>query len=185
MNRVFQDVLDKFVIVFIDDILIYSKNTEEHSQHLRMVLQRLGEKKFYAKFSKCEFWLPQVAFLGHIVSKKGIEVDPGKVKAVLEWEPPKNVGEIWSFLGLAGYYRRFTKNFSCISAPMTKLTWKGVKFEWSRECKRSFQELKHKLVTAPVLTLPSGTGGMTVYSDASRSGLGCVLMQNGKVVECF
>ncbi|ROV55883.1 hypothetical protein EGO58_12815, partial [Limosilactobacillus reuteri] len=105
MNRVFQDVLDKWVIVFIDDILIYSKTEEEHTQHLRMVLQRLRDQQLFAKYSKCEFWLEQVGFLGHVVSKAGIEVDPAKVKTVVEWESPKNVTEIRSFLGLAGYYR--------------------------------------------------------------------------------
>ncbi|XP_043700088.1 uncharacterized mitochondrial protein AtMg00860-like [Telopea speciosissima] len=124
MNRVLQDVLDKCVIVFIDDILVYSKSEEEHAVHLRMVLQRLREKKLYAKYSKCGFWLSQVAFLGHVVLVEGIKVDLGKVKAVMEWEAPKNTGEIRSFLGLAGYYRRFIENFSCITAPMTKLTRK-------------------------------------------------------------
>ncbi|XP_043714705.1 uncharacterized protein LOC122663064 [Telopea speciosissima] len=122
MNRVFHDVLDKYVIVFIDDILIYSKSEEEHADHLRLVLQRLREKQLYAKFSKCEFWLQQVAFLGHLVSAKGIEVDPGKVKLVVDWETPKNVADIRSFLGLASYYRRFIENFSRISALMRRLT---------------------------------------------------------------
>jgi hypothetical protein len=107
MNRVFQDFLDQFVVVFIDDILIYSKSLEEHEDHLRRVLQRLREKRLYAKFSKCEFWLDKVIFLGHVVSKDGISVDPKKVEAVVNWERPTNVHEIRSFLGLAGYYRRF------------------------------------------------------------------------------
>ncbi|XP_043705410.1 uncharacterized mitochondrial protein AtMg00860-like [Telopea speciosissima] len=119
MNRVFQDVLDKYVIVFIDDILVYSKSEEEHADHLRFVLQRLWEKQMYAKFSKCEFWLQQVAFLGHLVSAKGIEVDPGKVQSIVNWETPKNVADIRSFLGLASYYRRFIENFSKISTRMT------------------------------------------------------------------
>ncbi|XP_043687903.1 uncharacterized mitochondrial protein AtMg00860-like [Telopea speciosissima] len=129
MNRVFHDVLDKYIIMFIDNILVYSKSEEEHVDHLRFVLQRLREKQLYAKFSKCNFWLQQVAFLGHLVSAKGIEVDPGKVQSVVDWETPKNVADIRSFLGLAGYYRRFIKNFSKISTPMTRLTQKGVKFE--------------------------------------------------------
>jgi hypothetical protein len=112
MNKVIMEFLDKFVIVFIDDILIYSKSNEEHETHLRAILEKLREHKLYAKFSKCEFWLSEVGFLGHIVTKDGIAVDPAKVTAVTEWEPPKNVGEICSFLGLAGYYRRFIENFS-------------------------------------------------------------------------
>jgi hypothetical protein len=121
MNKVFMEFLDKFVMVFIDDILIYSKSNEEHEKDLRLVMEKLREHKLYAKFSKCEFWLKEVAFLGHIVSKKGIAVDPSKVTVVIEWEPPKNVGEIHSFLGLAGYYRRFIENFSKIAKPMTEL----------------------------------------------------------------
>ena len=112
MNKVFMDFLEKFAVVFIDDILVYSKSRKEHENHLHLVLQRLREHKLYAKFSKCEFWLGKVGFLGHVVSKDGIAVDPEKVSAVTEWKSPKNVGEIRSFLGLAGYYRRFIENFS-------------------------------------------------------------------------
>ena len=111
MNRVFADFSDKFVIVFIDDILIYSKSTEEHAQHLELVLRRLQDKQLYAKFKKCEFWLDKVIFLGHVVAKEGITVDPAKIEAVLQWSQPKNVSEIRSFLGLAGYYRRFIEGF--------------------------------------------------------------------------
>jgi hypothetical protein len=119
MSKVFMEFLDKFVMVFIDDILVYSKNNEEHEKHLRLIMEKLQEHKLYAKFSKCEFCLSEVAFLGHIVSKEGIAVDPSKVTVVIEWEPPKNVREIHSFLGLAGYYRRFIENFSKIAKPMT------------------------------------------------------------------
>ncbi|XP_043710324.1 uncharacterized mitochondrial protein AtMg00860-like [Telopea speciosissima] len=182
MNRVFHDDLDKYVIVFINDILVYSKSEEEHTDHLRFVLQRLREKQLYAKFSKCDFWLQQVAFLGHLVSTKGIEVDPGKVQSVVDWETPKNVADIHSFLGLAGYYRRFIDIFSKISAPMTRLTQKGVKFEWSDDYKKNFQELKQRLILAPILTIPNGIGGMVVYCDASKMGFSCFLMQNEKVV---
>jgi hypothetical protein len=182
MNRVFHDFLDQFVVVFIDDILIYSKSLEEHEDHLRRVLQRLREKRLYAKFLKCEFWLDKVIFLGHVVSKDGISVDPKKVEAVVNWERPTNVHEIRSFLGLAGYYRRFVEGFSKLSGPLTALTRKNARFLWTDECEQSFQELKLWLVTAPVLTLPSESCGFVIYSDASRKGLGCVLMQNGKVV---
>ena len=182
MNKAFQPYLDKFVIVFIDDILVYSRNKEEHEQHLRTVLQTLREKQLYAKFSKCEFWIDEVVFLGHVVSGRGIEVDPKKIEAVVNWETPKNVAEVRSFLGLAGYYRRFVEGFSLIASPVTKLLRKNVTFEWSEACQKSFDELKTKLTTAPVLAIPTGNGGFVVYSDASHQGLGSVLMQHGKVI---
>ncbi|GJU94170.1 putative nucleotidyltransferase, ribonuclease H [Tanacetum coccineum] len=151
----------QFVIVFIDDILVYSKTREEHEDHLRIVLEILRQKKLYAKFSKCDFWLGQVAFLGHIVSAST---------------------EVRSFLGLAGYYRRFVEGFSLLALPLTKLMRKGEKFVWNEEREKSFEELKRRLVSSPILTLPSGTGGYQIYSDASKKGLGCVLMQHGKVI---
>ncbi|KAL0544115.1 hypothetical protein IC582_019226 [Cucumis melo] len=182
MNRVFREFLDTFVIVFIDDILIYSKTEAEHEEHLRMVLQTLRDNKLYAKFSKCEFWLKQVSFLGHVISKAGVSVDPAKIEAVTGWTRPSTVSEVRSFLGLAGYYRRFVENFSRIATPLTQLTRKGAPFVWSKACEDSFQTLKQKLVTAPVLTVPDGSGSFVIYSDASKKGLGCVLMQQGKVV---
>ncbi|KAL0556280.1 hypothetical protein IC582_004792 [Cucumis melo] len=182
MNRVFREFLDTFVIVFIDDILIYSKTEARHEKHLRMVLQTLRDNKLYAKFSKCEFWLKQVSFLGHVVSKAGVSVDPAKIEAVTGWTRPSTVSEVRSFLGLAGYYRRFVENFSRIATPLTQLTRKGAPFVWSKACEDSFQNLKQKLVTAPVLTVPDGSGSFVIYSDASKKGLGCVLMQQGKVV---
>ncbi|EOY00066.1 Retrotransposon protein [Theobroma cacao] len=154
MNRVFHPYLDKFVIVFIDDILVYSKNDDEHAAHLRIVLQTLRERQLYAKFSKCEFWLKEVVFLGHVVSGAGIYVDPKKIEAILQWEQPRTVTEIRSFLGLAGYYRRFVQGFSLIAAPLTRLTSKGVKYEWDDVCENRFQELKNRLTSAPILTLP-------------------------------
>ncbi|TYJ96909.1 pol protein [Cucumis melo var. makuwa] len=182
MNRVFKEFLDTFVIVFIDDILIYSKMEAEHEEHLRMVLQTLRDNKLYAKFSKCEFWLKQVSFLGHVVSKAGVSVNPAKIEAVTSWTRPSTVNEVRSFLGLVGYYRRFVDNFSRIATPLTQLTRKGAPFVWSKACEDSFQNLKPKLVTAPVLTVPDGSGSFVIYSDAFKKGLGCVLMQQGKVV---
>nr|CAH66282.1 OSIGBa0116O04.4 [Oryza sativa] len=182
MNKVFMEYLDKFVVVFIDDILIYSKTKEEHEEHLRLALEKLREHQLYAKFSKCEFWLSEVKFLGHVISSGGVAVDPGNVESVLSWKQPKTVSEIRSFLGLAGYYRRFIENFSKIARPMTRLLQKEVKYKWTEDCERSFQELKKRLVTAPVLILPDSRKGFQVYCDASRLGLGCVLMQEGKVV---
>ena len=182
MNRIFKKYLDKFVIVFIDDILIYSKTREEHVEHLRIVLEILRKEKLYAKFSKCEFWLEQVQFLGHIVSREGISVDPAKIEAVSSWERPRNPTEVRSFLGLAGYYRRFVQDFARIATPLTRLTRKDEKFEWTPKCEESFQELKKRLTTAPVLALPDEGGNFVIYSDASHKGLGCVLMQHDKVI---
>ena len=154
MNKVFMEFLDKFVVVFIDDILVYSKNEEEHKEHLRLVLKKLREHQLYAKFSKCEFWLKEVGFLKHVISGEGIAVDSTKVQLVTEWLAPTSVGEIRSFLGLAGYYWRFIENFSKIAKPMMTFLKKDTKFKWTEECESSFQELKKRLVTAPVLILP-------------------------------
>ncbi|KAJ9541866.1 hypothetical protein OSB04_028372 [Centaurea solstitialis] len=182
MNRVCKPYLDKFVIVFIDDILIYSKTAEEHGEHLRKVLETLKREQLYAKFSKCEFWLKEVQFLGHIVTQEGIKVDPAKIEAIKDWESPKSPSEVRSFLGLAGYYRRFIEHFSAIATPLTALTKKDVKFEWTSTCEYAFNNLKGKLTSAPILTLPNGSDGFVVYCDASKLGLGCVLMQDGKVI---
>jgi hypothetical protein len=182
MNNVFMEELDRFVVVFIDDILIYSETTKEHEEHLRVVLERLRQQKLYAKFSKCEFWMEKVAFLGHVLSVEGIAVDPSKVESVTKWEQLLNVTDVRSFLGLAGYYRRFIENFSKIAKPMTELLKNNTKFEWSEACEKSFQELKKRLTTAPVLTLPDIKKDFMVYCDASKQGLGCVLIQEGKVV---
>ena len=130
MNRIFQPYLDQFVIVFIDDILIYSGNKEDHEEHLRVVLQILRENQLYAKFNKCQFWLDSVAFLGHVISAEGVSVDPQKIEAIVNWKPPTNVTEIRSFLGLAGYYRKFVEGFMKLASPLTKLTRKEEKFVW-------------------------------------------------------
>ena len=148
----------------------------------KIVLQTLREQQLYAKLSKCDFWLKEISFLGHIVSSKGIRVDPRKIEVIVQWEPPRNVTEVRSFLGLAGYYRRFVNGFSVIASPLTKLLHKGVKFEWNDRCQTSFTQLKKMLTEAPVLTQPTPGKEYVLYSDASRTGLGCVLMQEGKVV---
>ncbi|WVZ80802.1 hypothetical protein U9M48_028253 [Paspalum notatum var. saurae] len=173
MNSVFMIELDKFVVVFIDDILIYSKSEKEHEEHLRIVLARLREHKLYAKFSKCTFLLKEVSFLGHILSEKGVAVDPSKVEDVLNWKQSETVTEIQSFLGLAGYYRRFIKDFFKTAKPMTSLTKKNAKYLWSLKCEEAFQTLKKLLTSA----LP-----FDVYCDASGNGLGSVLMQEGRVI---
>jgi hypothetical protein len=141
MNSVFMNEMDKFIVVFIDDILIYSKNEEAHAEHLRIVLQRLRDHKLYAKFSKCEFWLDIVKILGHTISKDGISVDPSKVQEVMDWKPPESVHQIRSFLGLAGYYHRFILDFSRIAKAMTELLKKGVKYVWSEACDQAFHTL--------------------------------------------
>jgi hypothetical protein len=138
MNKVFMEYLDKFMVVFIGVILIFSKNEEEHDKHLHMVLQKLRENQLYAKLNKCEFWLKEVSFLGHISSKGGIFVDLSKVKDVLSWNTPQNVSDIRRFLGLAGYYRRFIEGFSKISKPMIELLAKGRTFQWSQGVKLVF-----------------------------------------------
>jgi hypothetical protein len=142
MNKVFMEYLDRFIVVFIDDILTFSKMMEEHEEHLRLVLEKLRSNQLYAKFGKCEFWLTEVAFLEHVISAGGVSVDPSKVKDVLNWVPPATVSEIRSFLGLAGYYRQFIKDFSKIAKPMTKLLEKNKVFEWTKECQASFEKLK-------------------------------------------
>lgn len=182
MNRIFKKHLDKFVIVFIDDILIYSKSEEEYAEHLRIALKILRKEKLYAKFSKCEFLLQEVQFLGHVVNNEGIKVDPAKIESIMNWERPKSPTKVRSFMGLAGYYRRFVKDFAKIASPLTKLTRKNEKYEWNDKCEESFQELKKRLVTAPILTLPDEQGNFMIYSDASHKGLGCVLIQHGKVI---
>jgi len=182
MNRVFRLFLDKFAIVFIDDILIYSPSKEEHEVHLKVVLQTLQEHKLYAKFSKCEFWLSQVVFLGHVISTEGISVDLAKIMVVKNWKQPQIVKKIKSFLGFVGYYKKFVEGFSKVATPLTKLTQKGVKFDWNERCETSFQMLKDKLMTAPVLPMSDRSGGYVVYTDASRNGLGCMLMQHGRVI---
>src|SRR4051812_15040170 len=136
MNKIFMKYLDKFVIIFIDDILVYSKDKQEHAKHLKIVLQTLREHPLYAKFSKCEFWLDSMEFLGHVISKDGIAVNPSKVKSVLEWTAPKTVKEVRGFLGMAGYYRRFIEGFSKIAGPMTKLLRKNTPFIWQLSVKR-------------------------------------------------
>nr|GFA93958.1 putative reverse transcriptase domain-containing protein [Tanacetum cinerariifolium] len=202
MNRVCKPYLDKFVIVFIDDILIYSKDEKEHKEHLKAILELLKKEELYAKFSKCEFWIPKVRFLEHVIDSQGIHVDPAKIESVKDWASPnqgihvdpakiesvkdwaspKSPTEIRQFLDLAGYYRRFIEGFSKIAKPMTKLTQKNVKFEWGDKQEVAFHLLKQKLCSAPILALPKGSEDFIVYCDASKKGLGAVLMQREKVI---
>ncbi|GJS45497.1 putative reverse transcriptase domain-containing protein [Tanacetum coccineum] len=151
MNRVCKPYLDKFVIVFIDDILIYSKDEKEHEEHLKAILELLKKEKLYAKFSKCEFWIPKVQFLGHVIDSRGIHVDPAKIESIKDWASPKTPTEIRQFLGLAGYYRRFIEGFLKIAKSMTKLTQKGVKFDWGEKEENAFQLIKQKLCSAVLM----------------------------------
>jgi hypothetical protein len=169
-------------VVFIDDILVHSRSEEEHEEHLRLALQKLREHRLYAKLSKCESWIKKVAFLGQVISKGGISVDPSKVQDVLSWNAPTSVGDIQSFLRLARYYRRFIEGFSKISKPMTELLEKDKKFEWTSTCEASFQAMMKQLTTAPILVMPNMEKPFSIYCDASGQGLGCVLMQDGHVV---
>ncbi|GJZ62061.1 putative nucleotidyltransferase, ribonuclease H [Tanacetum coccineum] len=182
MNQVCKPYLDKFVIVFIDDILIYSKTKEDHENHLRLMLDLLRKEKLYAKFSKCEFWLQEVHFLGHVVNHDGIHVDPSKIKAVKSWNVPTTPSEVRSILGLARYYRRFIENFFKIAKPLTSLTQKNQKYKWGEKQEEAFQTLKDNLCNAPILSLPDGVEDFVVYCDASNQGLGCVFMQRDKVI---
>ena len=182
MHRVFQPYLDQFVVVFVDEILIYSQSEDKHEDHLWIVLQALKDHQLYAKFSKCEFWLTEVKFLGHVLSASSVSIDPEKVEAVMSWERPRSIFEIRSFLGLAGYYRRFIENFSRLAAPMTRLTWNGVKFELDDLCEKTFQELKRRITSTPILIVLEQGQRYTVYYDASRDELECVLMQFERVI---
>ncbi|GJT62872.1 putative reverse transcriptase domain-containing protein [Tanacetum coccineum] len=155
---------------------------QEHKEHIKLILELLKKEELYAKFSKCEFWIPKVQFLGHVIDSKGIHVDPAKIESIKDWASPKSPTEIRQFLGLAGYYRRFIEGFSKIAKPMTKLTQKKVKFEWGDKQEAAFQLLKQKLCSAPILALPEGSEDFIAYCDASKKGLGVVLMQREKVI---
>nr|GFC60287.1 putative reverse transcriptase domain-containing protein [Tanacetum cinerariifolium] len=155
---------------------------KEHEEQLRWILELLKKEKLYTKFSKYEFWIPKVQFLGHVIDNQGIHVDPTKIESVKDWESPKSPTEIRKFLGLAGYYRRFIERLSKVSKPMTKLIQRKVEFEWGDKQEAAFQLLKQKLCSAPTLALPEGSEDFIVYCDASNKGLGVVLMQREKVI---
>jgi hypothetical protein len=182
MNYVFMLEFDKFVMVFIDDILIYSNNEEEHEQYLQIVLQRLRENQLYPKFLKCAFWLKEILFLGHVISAKGIIVDPSKVQGVFKWKSLRSVMQIRSFLRLEGYYCRFIPNFSKIAKPITKLLEKDAKFKWSMQCEEAFLTVKKLLITASVLAQPDIEKPFDVYCDALGTSIGGVFMQDGHVI---
>jgi len=183
MNDIFREWFDDFVVVYIDDILIYSGSLEEHEEHLCKVFQRLRENKLYAKFEKCEFGMTEVDFLGHRITQEGLKMDGHKVKAILDWELPKSVPALKSFLGLASYYRKFIKNFTKITAPLTNLLKKFVvTYEWEEACDETFETLKGILVKVPVLKLFDFDKEFEIHCDASDFVIGGVLVQEGKPV---
>nr|GEW38182.1 putative reverse transcriptase domain-containing protein [Tanacetum cinerariifolium] len=163
-------------------IFMYLMNREEHADDLKLILEMLKKEKLYAKFSEYEFWLSKAQFLGHVIDSEGIRVDSAKIESIKDWASPKTPTEIRQFLGLASYYRRFIEGFSKIAKPMTKLTQKSVKFDWTEKAEVAFQLLKQFLCSAPILALPEGSENFVVYCDVSCKGLGAVLMQREKVI---
>jgi hypothetical protein len=185
----FMDLKNKVFMIWTDSswfsstiFLFYSKRDSYHEEHLILVLLKLRDNQLYAKFSKCEFWIGEVPFLGHIISNGGISVDSAKVKEIVVWSIPTTVIEVRSFLGLAGYYLRFIEGFSKIAKPMTSLLEKGREFKWDEKCQDNFDLLKKRLMSPPVLVMPDLQKGFDIYCDACGQGLGCVLMQEGHVI---
>ena len=177
INSVLRPFLEKFVILYLDDILIFSNTLEEHHNHVRQVLEKLIENNLYAKLSKCEFDKDKVEFLGHVISGKGISTDPNKIKSIEEWPVPKSVKDVQRFVGLCNYYRRFVENFANIAKPLHQLTKKNIKFEWTEKCNIAFLELKKRLTTAPILAYPNFEKPYIVECDASNVAIGAILSQ--------
>jgi hypothetical protein len=177
MNHVLRAFIGKFVVVYFDDILIYSKEIDEHISHLRQVLDVLRKESLYANLKKCDFCMDRIVFLGYVVSAKGIEMDEAKVKAIQEWPTPKSITDVRSFHGLASFYRRFVKDFSTIASPLTEIVKKAVGFKWGEEQENAFSLLKSKLISAPLLSLPDFNKAFEIECDASGIGIGAILMQ--------
>jgi hypothetical protein len=178
MNQLFRPYLRKFVLVFFDDILIYSKTWKEHMKHLEQVLSLLEKNQFYAKLSKCSFGKEEVEYLGHVISREGVKVDPDKIKAITEWPKPKNISKLRGFLGLTGYYRRFIKNYAHLTTPLSNLLKKNS-FKWDNNAEECFETLKRVMSSTLVLATPDFTKPFVVECDASGIGIGEVLMQDG------
>ena len=177
-------ILEKFILVFLDDIIVYSKNEEEHKEHLRLTLQLLREHRLYAKLSKCDFYKDRIQYLGHIISEEDISIEPEKIETIMNWPTPRNVMDIRSFMGLPGYYKRFIEGFSKVAHAITSLQKKGTKFEWTTKCEESFQWLKNLLTSAPVLKVADPKKDFVVCINACRQGLGGFLMQDNHVI-CY
>ena len=168
MNNIFSQYFDKFVLVLIDDILVYSKTEEEHEEKLRIVLQTLRKHKFYAKFDKCDLYQNKIQYLGHVISEEVIAVDPEKIRAIMEWPIPNDVEDIRSFMQIIKYYRRIIKGFSKTAYPITSLQKKGTKFSWSHKCQDNFNKLKELLTTTPISKVAYPDKDFTVCVDASK-----------------
>ena len=180
MNTIFRPFLNKFVLVYLDDILIYSRTPEEHCLHLRQVLEVLREHRLYANLRKCSFAKPELSYLGHVITAEGIKVDPRKTTAVTNWPRPTSLGDLRSFLGLATYFRKFIRHFAQLAMPLHRLTRKDALWQWTPECQISFEEIKRALTEAPCLAFPDFTKPFEVHTDASLAGIGAVLYQEGR-----
>eukprot|EP01018_Ginkgo_biloba_P031904 Gb_25344 [translate_table: standard] len=179
MNKIFKPYLRKFMLVFFDDILVYSRNWADHTNHLDKVLQILEDNHLFAKRSKCEFGKGELEYLGHIISGEGVKVDPKKIQSILDWLIPKSITSLRGFLGLTGYYRKFVRNYAHIATPLIESLKKGS-FKWSEEANKAFENIKIAMTTTPVLATPDFTKTFTVECDASGQGIGAVLMQEGR-----
>ncbi|CAN4123517.1 unnamed protein product [Withania somnifera] len=185
MKHILKTLINKCVVIYFNDVLIYSRSLEEHVSHLKQVFDILVKEKLYTNLKKCSFGVEKVVFLGFVVSSQGVEVDEEKVEAIKSWPTPTNASDVWSFHGLASFYRRFLKDFSSISSPLTGLIKKDIPFIWGKEQEESFQDLKDKLSSSPLLQLPNFEKAFEVECDASGVGIGGVLMQEGKPLAYF
>lgn len=184
MNMLFRPYLRQFIIVFFDDILVYSRTFEDHLRHLETTFEVLLTNQFVLKLPKCSFAQPQVEYLGHVVSVRGVEPVPSKISAIQQWPIPQSTRDLRSFLGLAGFYRRFIRGYATIAAPLVKVTTLSS-FQWSTPAQLAFDQLKEALSTAPVLALPDFTIAFTLETDASGVGMGAVLSQQGHPIAFF
>ena len=184
MNEELKPFIGNFVVLYFDDILAYSWNERDHKEHLRQVFLVLRDQKLYAKMEKCEFFTPQLTFLGYVVSAKGIQVDPSKIEAIQTWPEPKTVTEVKSFQGLSSFYRRFVKDFSSLMEPITECLKRGA-FEWTKGTQKAFEEVKQKLCQTSVLALPNFEDLFDAECDASGVGIGVVLVQSKRPLAYF